>query len=359
MATAGGGDRSDLRERLTEEGWRFDFFQAVRLMQRDLDGGAPVGTTDDPARERIRFHSDVSLSFPATEVGGISRGDAVDDPWELQVNFMGVATPASYGSLPLPYAELILELKRDRSRVLRDFLDLFNHRLISLFYRAWEKYRYAVVYERLGPGESGLFERCMMSLLGMGTPGMTGRLAMDDRALMARAHALVRRGISARGLADLVRDYFGVPARVRQFVPHWYTIEEEERTRLGRRSNRLGVDAVLGERVPMAQTRFRVVLGPLGWERLCDFLPTGSAFGPLAELCSMAAGPEYDFEFQFVLDAGSAPGLRLGSDQAGQAPLLGWSTWLHTDELTEDADDVIIDGEVHAVAAGSYAVAAG
>jgi type VI secretion system protein ImpH len=339
-----------LKRLLDEEGYRFEFFQAVRLLQRERLEDAPVGTGDDPARESIRFASQVSMAFAPSDVTRITLGEEDGDPAEMSISFLGAASPASYGSLPLPYAELVMGLERDKNPVLRQFLDLFNHRIISLFYRAWEKYRYALTYERDSRRGPGVFERAVFALMGMGTEAQRGRMACDDRALLARAYAVRGRAVSAQGLAELVRSYFRVPITVRQFVSCWYPIEKSERCQLGVNSCRLGQDISLGSRVHLAQSRFRLRLGPMDWDRFRDFLPTGQAFRPLVEMTGLAAGPEFDFDCQLVLNADSAPGIRLGPSDgsaAGQdGAQLGWSTWLHTEPLAENPADVIIDGEL-------------
>ncbi len=335
-ATAPAGDaaRAAAVADVMAEGWRYSFYQAVRLLQLGAPGRAPVGTGDDPARETLRFTSRVSLAFAPSDVHEVRE---VDGRPEVSVAFMGVATPASYGSLPMPYSELVLDRDRDRDPALRDFLDRFNHRLISLFYRAWEKCHFPVVYERTRPGDHSLFERMVLGLMGMGSPALQGQLDLDDRALLSRAYAVRARGVSALGLADLVADYFGVPAAVDQFVPAWYAVEDEELCRLGRTSCRLGEDACLGARVRIAQSRFRVRLGPLDWPRTADFLPAGQGWPALSELCALAGGPQFDFEFRLQLAPGAVPPLRLGvSDEQG-TPWLGWSTWLGGGTVPEDA----------------------
>jgi type VI secretion system protein ImpH len=335
-------DRPAAVDGVLAEGWRYSFFQAVRLLQLAARDRTPVGTGDDPADETVRFASRVSLGFAASDVHAVRE---VDGRREVTVAFMGVATPASFGSLPLPYSEQVLAQERDRNPALREFLDVFNHRLVSLFYRAWEKCRFPVVYERTAPGGSSLFERMLLALMGLGSPGLRGRLAVDDRALLARAYAVGGRGIPALALADLVQDYFGVPAAVVQFVPAWYGIEEAELCRLGRRSCHLGQDACLGARTRMAQSRFRVRLGPLGWPAMAGFLPNGQAWRALAELCSLAAGPQFDFEFQLQLAPGATPPLRLGVADGQGVPWLGWSTWLRGEAAGGPAAEVIIAGE--------------
>jgi type VI secretion system protein ImpH len=245
----------------------------------------------------------------------------------------------------LPYAELILDRRRERDFVLHDFLDLFNHRLISLFYRAWEKYRYPLVYERTRAEQVNLFERAGFSVLGLGQPGLRAKLPYDARALLARAHVFRIGGTSALGLADLVTSYFGVTAAVQQFVPGWYVVDEEQCSRLGRQACELGVSLSLGSRVQVCQSRFRICLGPLSWDDFRAFLPQGDGFRVLAEIVRLATGPEYDFDFQLRLNADDVPPLRLGIVDEQGAPWLGWSTWLYRADRGQDVDEVVINGE--------------
>lgn len=346
MATTSRRNTPDLTTLLTERGYKFDFFQAVRLLQRECPDSDPVGTGDDPQREAIRFRSQVSLAFPPSDVVDIEPPAGKRDPSELTVSFMGVATPASFGSLPLPYVEMIMGLERDKNLALHRFLDLFNHRLVSLFYRAWEKYRFAVAFERSPAGQKGIFEKAVLALMGLSSSGMTDQLGLDERALLARAYALRGRAISAQGLSDLIRSYFRVPVTVQQFLASWYPIEDSERSRLGTSSCTLGEDIHLGSQVRLAQSRFRLKLGPLDWAQFREFLPTGSGARPLAEMTALSAGPEFDFDCQLVLKASEAPGLRLGIADEKGAPWLGWTTWLHNHKLESDPADVVIDGEV-------------
>ena len=324
----------------------------MRLLQRLAPEREPVGRGDDPRREAIRFRSRVALSFPPSDLENVRWPDASATPddeaapaAEVTVSFMGLANPASFGSLPLPYAELILDRARERDHALRDFLDIFNHRLVSLFYRAWEKYRFDVAYERSPEPAPGAFEDALFCLLGLGTPGLRERLPCDARALLARAHALRPGPAPALAVAELLESYFDAPAEVRQFQPAWCVMEEEERSRLGRAACALGRSATLGDRVRTGQSRFRIRLGPLDWTRFRDFLPSGSAFAPLRELVRLATGPEFDFDVQLVLRSDAVPPLRLGVTDETGAPYLGWSTWLHRGDRDGDRENVIIDAD--------------
>lgn len=315
-----------LGDLLLAEGWRCEFYQAVRLWQRAQPGRVPVGEGDVPDREAVRFRSTVSFAFPRAEIVDLRLDPDADGRAELTAAFLGVATPASFGSLPTLYAEDVATRDRDREPALHDFLDLFNHRLISLFYRAWEKNNPAVVYERLPEGETGVFAAALRALLGMGPLGVRDNVSLPDALLLGRAGLLRPGCTSAAALAEVVEQVFDVPAAVRQFVPRWFALERDDRSRLARTGTRLGVDLVLGDRVPLAQSRFRLELGPLDWATFRSLLPCGEAFSPLHELVRLAVGPDLTFDVQLDLGAAAVPPLRL--DAGADAPRLGWTTWL-------------------------------
>lgn len=349
MATSSRRNSPGLTQQLDEKGYRFEFFQAVRLLQRLHPDDAAVGSGDDPENEALRFRSQVSLGFPPSDVVAIDPDKGEGQPRGMTVSFMGVATPASFGSLPLPYAEMILSLDREKNPGLRTFLDTFNHRFVSLFYRAWEKHRFAISYERSPGGPAGRFERAVFALMGIRPDkGTSTLLGLEEKSLIPRAFAIKGRAVTAQGLADLIRDYFRVPATVQQFVPHWYQIEESEQCRLGMKSCTLGQDTHMGDRVQLAQSRFRVKLGPMDWTRFRDFLPTGSGARPLAEMTGLAAGPEFDFDCQLILKAEETPRIRLGVIDEKGAPWLGWTTWLQSGRPDRDSANIVIDGELMA-----------
>ncbi len=346
MVAEGRTPATPLAETLHEEAYRFEFFQAVRLLQGLAGERAPVGEDADPRREAVRFRSDVSPAFAASDILGLRPGPDDDSPIEMHVNFFGVATPGSYGSLPTCYTELVRSRERAGDTALRDFLDLFNHRLLSLFYRAWEKHRFDVAWERSDPERGGLFERALLSLMGLGTGGLEGRLPFPDTAALRWAGILGRRPVAADGLASVVRDYFDVPVEVEEFVPGWYPLDEDERIRLGGRSLALGLDTFLGQSVEVAQFKFRLRLGPLDRATYREFLPGAAAFRGLRELVRFAVGPEFDFEIQLILQGREAPELRLGGESEG-AVRLGWDTWLASRPLERDPSDVVVSSGAH------------
>jgi type VI secretion system protein ImpH len=370
-----GPDADDPRapsSRLFSEGHAFDFFQAVRLLQR-LEWHRPsVGRSGPPSAEPVRFRVHNSLSFPPSaiyEVQPSTEGRA--NPVLVQ-SFFGLTGPN--GVLPRHYTELIMRLEREQRgperRALRDWLDLFNHRLVSLFYRSWEKYRFFLAIER-GAAERDdpdAFTQGLMSLIGLGTPALRGRLRVtgpgrmggranlariDDLALLHFAGLLAHKPRSAVGLETLLSEHFRFDVEVFQFQGFWLRLEPENMTRLGvaESNNRLGVNAFAGDRVWDLQSKFRIRIGPLDAEQFEAFLPARSdvpgrnAFYLLAHLIRFYVGPALDFDIQLVLRANEVPACRLPAGDS-EGPALGWNSWLLSSPLRSDADDAIFPGHV-------------
>jgi type VI secretion system protein ImpH len=323
-----------VRQQLFTEGYRFDFFQAVRLLERLDPSREPVGGDGPPPREVVRFRTRVSLEFPASQIHEIR--ESPEGMPEMTVAFFGMTGPL--GLLPQPYTELLIDRTRHQDRALWEFLDLFHHRLISLFYRAWEKYRFPIAYER---SRRDPFTEYLFDLIGMGTRGLAGRLRVPDQGLLLYAGLIAQKPHSAAAIASILRHQFAAPARVEQFCFQWLPLEPEYRARLGESNSALGRSLVVGERIRNAQSKFRVRLGPLTLQRFLAFLPNGDSFSALGDLTRFLAGSEYDFDVQLVLAASQVPRCILSSNPEAP-PLLGWTTWMTTRGLSEDASSVVL-----------------
>jgi type VI secretion system protein ImpH len=341
MAASGRRSDSALRERLFLEPYRFGFFQAVRLLELFAPERPGVGFDGPPVDEAVRFGAEPSLAFPPSEILDIEEQEN-GRPARMVVRHMGLTGPM--GTLPRVYTALVIERLRQRDRTLADFLDLFNHRLVSLFFRAWTKYR---LHLRVTADARDALSVYLFSFFGLGTSGLRGRLAVDDRALLFYTGLLAQQPRSATGLVALLADYFrDLPVAIEQFVGHWLQLDPEGLTSLRPfgGNNRLGVDAILGSRVWDTQSRFRVHLGPMTYIRFCAFLPPGHASRELLALTRFFVGLTFDFEFRLVLRADQIPPCQLGST-GPLATRLGWSTWLVSRPATDHSDDVGLDAE--------------
>ena len=330
---------SEVAEKLRQEPHSFDFFQAVRLLERFYPERTSVGQFAHPDKEVARFSVHPSLAFPASQIQGMEWPDEDDKAVQMTVNFMGLTGPQ--GVLPNPYTTLIIERLRSNDAALRDFTDLFNHRIISLFYRAWRKYRFDVACEQ---GERDLFSRHLLSLVGVGTDGLRDRLAVPDETLVYYAGLLAQRPRSAQALQQILSDYFEIPVQIEQFAGGWYRLDRETRCRLSEgssESGELGLGAVVGDEVWNQQSKVRIVLGPLTLERYADFLPDGKSWEALGAWARFFSNDEWDFEVKLILEREQVPACTLGAEGAS-GPQLGWMSWVKSVPLNRDPDDTVL-----------------
>ena len=341
VRTAGPG----LDDVLYRESYRFQFFQAVRLLERLHPERKHIGHHEDPDDEAVRCRSRVSLAFPPSEIYAIEPSDAGERalPDTMWVNFMGLAGVSA--PLPAHYASLLSDPStRSQTAAMNAFLDIFNHRLISLFYRAWEKYRFPIAYERDG---ADTFSEYLYCLIGLGTPGLRGRLHIDDQILLYYAGLLAQRPRSAVALEGILEDYFGVAIQVVQFQGEWFDVNTDVLSSLGAggANHELGVSAVLWERIWDPQSRFRVNVGPLTYAQFKDFLPGSDGYVHLVELTRFFVGEDVNFEVRPVLRRDEVPWCELGG---GEAVRLGWSMWLKTREFEEDVPQPVFGARLAA-----------
>ena len=330
-----------INQKLFDEPYRFEFFQAVRLLEKIFPERAPVGHDALPAKEVARFRSRPSISFPASEVQEIVEVQddfTGDEKLEMVVNFMGMIGPI--GVLPTHYTELVMDRIRYRDTALYAFLDIFSHRSISLFFRAWEKYRFPVSYER----GNDRFTEYLFDFIGLGTVGQRGRMNLDDESLLAYSGLIAQKPHSASALNQILSDYFEVSVKINQFTGQWLSLDEESITRLGEANSKLGLNVVLGTRVWDDQSKFRIVFGPLKFTQFQAFLPNGTAHKPMKSIIRFMVGEELDFDVQLKLKAKEVPGTIL-TTRAKRRPMLGWTSFLKTKPFKNDDEQVVLQLE--------------
>jgi type VI secretion system protein ImpH len=330
--------------KLIDEPYRFEFFQAVRLIERIYSEAKPVGAGAMPNEEPVRFRSRVAMDFPASEIHEIIEptGEEADEskPMDMLVNFMGMVGVS--GVLPVHYTELALDRIRHRDTALWAFLDIFTHRAVSMFFRAWCKYRFPIQYER-GSGDD--FTASLFDLAGLGTNALKGRMHLEDESLLPYTGLIAQKPHSASVLANILSDYFSIPAKICQFFGQWLDLDKDDYTKLGVANVTLGHTTVIGARIWDQMSNFRVKLGPLPFSKFQDFLPTGSAHQSLRSLIQFIVGTELDFDVQLSLAAQQVPGLIL-TTHAKRRPMLGWTSWLKSTPFKNDDEQVILEFSV-------------
>lgn len=335
MAAANGASAAPLEAQLAGAPQRFEFFQAVRLLLLDAarrDGAPfPIGSDNPPEREPVRFAAHRSAAFPKA---AIESGDGR----AMLVNFMGLTGPQ--GVLPQHFTSLLIELQRANDNALSNFHDVFNHRLISLFHRAWEKYRFAITYERsrAAGAEADDFTRCLAATAGFALDAVRNRLSVDDELFVHFAGHFARGPRCASALESVLVAYFQSPVRIESFVGQWLDVDPRTAPPLGGDGDdapRLGFNALVGTRVWDVQSRFRVRIGPLGYAAYLDFLPGGAALRRLAQIVRSYVGAALDFDVQLSLRGEEAPECRLGGQDGAR---LGWTSFMRSGPLTAAVD---------------------
>lgn len=291
-------------KRLRDEGFRFDFHQVLLLLEKAFPDASAPGETHDLQAERIRVYPDPALAFPATDVKSV-RVDADHDPRvTVRATFMGL-----YGvNAPLPeffYEGLATE--QEELLPLRDFLDIFNHRLYTAFYRSWKKYRPELRQHREGHDRD---TRRFLALSGLGTRGAVEQPPVDRRLLIAFAGRLLPRTRNAEGLKALLGAYLDLPVEIEQNVPRWVAIR---RRRIGEGPGmQLGRTTTIGERVFDRMGKFRIRVGPMGRDRYLGLLPQGEQAASLEWLVRTYLTSYIDFDVELRLDTADLPAARLG-----------------------------------------------
>ncbi len=322
---------SPLKDRLIEEFFEFSFYKAVHLLESMFPQKKPLGQSASPAGEAVRFVVKPGLSFPPSDIVNLTDSES-GKPLTMEVAFLGLVGPS--GVLPHWYNELAMERHRKRDYSLTTFLDIFHHRLISLFYLAWRRHRFPESYQ---PGGRDKLSRHMLSLTGLGTPKLLERLGLPAESLLFYSGLLSRPVPSVAAIEATVEYFADARVWVDQFIERLLPLDIEDRSQLGMANGDLGVNAVCGSHAWECQTKFRVNLGPMTYRRFLRFMPSGDMLRPIFALVKYLAGPEYEFELGIYLKREEVPPCTLGMETPS-SPRLGWSTWVKNPNVLMDED---------------------
>ena len=333
---------------LAAEVERFDFFEALRLIEC-LNPQLPrLGTSVKASDDPIRLSQLPELEFPPSTLSHYSAADALSGKPRLSVNFMGLFGPN--GPLPLHLTEYARErLRQHHDPTLARFADIFHHRMISLFYRAWANARPTVSYDR---PESDRFGFYVGSLLGVAGEAFKQRDALADRAKLYYSGHFSAKTQSPSGLSAIISDILQTQVEISEFVGEWMAIQLSDQTRLGIAPNiaSLGQSALLGAAVWGCQHKFRVILGPLSLRQYLSLLPGGKTLSQLTAIVRNYVGDAFVWDAQLILDKAQVPAeLVLGKAESsteqslnGEAQL-GWSMWLGPRHSQYDANDLMLN----------------
>lgn len=367
MADAHGNTPDPLIDELLQRPYAFDFYHAVRLLECRRPDLPRVGFSISPAEDPLRFWQNPSLRFAPSTIESVSfnaptlqRSDAATSPAvpRMAVNFFGLFGPNA--PLPPHITEYVLERQlHHHDPTITAFFNLFHHRLISLFYRAWAANQKVVDLDRSKDQRYAFY---IGAFFGIGMEALQERDAVPDMAKLFFSGRLACQTRNAEGLEAILRAYFQIPVEVQPFAGRWLTLPADSLLKLGQsdegrgmtdeaqgpdtrhsspatpRTGSLGLNTIVGSRFWDCQFSFRMRFGPMSLADYERMLPKGDSFERARYWVLNYCGQHFFWDVQLVLRAEEVPSTRLG--EAGR---LGWTTWLKTKTFAHDADDLILN----------------
>ncbi len=335
--------------RSAEVGAATDLLSQV-LAEGDQAQARALGTT----RATARPYSEARTDRPPGDAPAFAQPAAQRvSQIELTPAFMGLLGVA--GTLPFHYTEQLAHRELyQKDTGPRAFMDIFQHRAVSLFYEAWRKHRMPMRFEA---DRRQQYLPLVLALAGLGHKGLRDRMGgaqggVADESMAFFAGALQQRTRSPRQLQQMLQTYLGVPVVVEQFVGRWYDLPAAQGLRLGGSAAGQGAPALLGrtsslgERVWQRDLCLRLVLGPLNHSRFLRFLPGGAGARALRELLTLHSGVSFEYEVNLRLRQEDVQSSTLDSRRPPAMGRLGWDTFLQTHPANDDRADVRYD--IHA-----------
>src|SRR4051812_928918 len=335
MAVTNGNTPNPLIDELVERPHAFDFFRAVRLLESERPDLPRVGFSLSPAEDPVRFWQNPSLRFAPATLDSV-RPAGPDSVPRMAVNFFGLFGPNA--PMPPHITEYVLERElHHKDPTITAFFNIFHHRLLSLFYRAWAASQKAADFDRPA-GQR--FATYIGSLFGIGMEALQDRDAVPDTSKLFFAGRLASQTRNTEGLESILREYFHIPAEVQPFTGRWLHLPADSLCRLGQspESGSLGVNTIAGSRFWDCQLSFRMHFGPMGLADYERMLPNGESFERLKYWVLNYCGEHFFWDVQLILRGDEVPTAQLGGSTR-----LGWTSWLKTKPFSRDADELILN----------------
>lgn len=313
----------------------FDFYWAIRLLECAYPDAPRLGESLRPAEDPIRLGQRPSMAFAPASIASFGQSGEARKK-RMEVLFFGLFGP--HGPMPLHLTEYAHDrLQNAEDPTFSRFADIFHHRMLSLFYRAWAAPQPTINFDR--PGQDS-FSNQVGACFGLGMPSLQDRDAMPDLAKQHYAGWLSSQTRCADGLESMVAGFFKLPVKIEQFVGHWMTIPVEDRCYLGKsaETGSLGINSIIGAQVWDRQSKFRFTMGPLDLINYNRLLPGGNSLKRLISITRNYINDELTWDLKLILKKDEVPPLQLGGKTQ-----LGWTTWLSNQPSEKDRADLTLN----------------
>lgn len=308
--------KASYQARLEAEPWRFDFYAVMRRLERSFPDRPRIGEVATRREEYVALGEPAFLDFPASSIAEADRD--VQGRLRLLVKFLGLLGPQ--GALPLATTEESYHWQLTHDDAFPRFLDIFNHRFLQLFYRAWANSRPIAQHDR---PDLDRFAAYVGSVIGLGSKPYADRDSVPDPEKLAHAGLIGAQAKSASRLRRFLAGLFKADVEIEQFVGMRLVFDPADRTRIGAAHCTLGGDALLGASVYSVEDKFRVKIVARNLEQFERFLPNGDRCEPLADAVFFHLGDQFEWDVELALPVGEVKPVTLG--RSGH---LGWTSWM-------------------------------
>ncbi|WP_183380130.1 MULTISPECIES: type VI secretion system baseplate subunit TssG [unclassified Herbaspirillum] len=311
-----------------------NFFRFCELLELASPDASPLGTSDSPVNEPVRFRSRKRLGFPHREIDAVEHDADVEGARPtIRTSFLGL-----YGVDACMPSYFVNEIAQNREGAdsLGAFLDVFHHRIITQFYRVWRKYRYPVGFRSNGRDKISGY---LLSFAGLGIGDMAvTREHVGNRKLLSMLGLAAQKTRTAEGLAGILQHALpDVHIEVHEFHPTWIRLTDFARTPLGE-------NCVLGRGFHDRANTIRIVLRPQSQESLLALIPGQAQYSEVLVLLQFYLGYEVQAHLHMEVSSTWMPKPVLQSPDVR----LGYSSRL-ADRTLKDQQDRIVQ-----VRLGSY-----
>lgn len=326
-------DAIALARDLHEQPYKYGFSAIMRRLECLFKNKPRLGKSLGVKDDAVRLAQEPSMVFAPSTLASFDPEN--EHAANLAVYFFGLFGPNG----PLPHH--LTEYARERRRNHDDptfikFADIFHHRLLSLFYRAWANAQPTISFER---PESDHFSKYVGALFGLGLETHCQRDELPDMAKLFFAGQMSSQSRHPEGLMSMIHYFFHVPVKMEEFVGTWFPLPSDAICLLGvsEETGTLGHNAVIGGNVWSSQQKFRLTFGPLTYKDFQRFLPGGTSLKRLIAIIKNYLGDEMAWDLRLILKKEDIPKWKLGNTGC-----LGWTTRLTNKPIEKDIDEVLL-----------------
>lgn len=316
--------KNSIENRLQEQPEKFDFFQAVKMLEHDYNSRNQSYFSN--IFQNLNFDNSVSFLFSPSSLHSVFKSE--NNVWHITSGLEGLYGP--HGDLPDFFISAIINNKTSDGFPVKDFLDIFNKKLLFTRYQANKKYKFYVHHEISHKNTIKTdFEKLLFCLVGFFHSQNNKKLFENEKGLIRFAPYFNKNNSpTTEKLKKIILDYFSLPVTITEYVGKWETLDKSECTMLSCQKHtlhRLGENTFLGRNTYSTHQRVNIILGPLSYKQYLWLFPNEDRIKKIRELIHVYLGMAYTVAIQLLITAKEIPTLKLGTHENSR---LGWNTWL-------------------------------